>query len=361
MRKRIKEFIFYFLLAFAFGTSIIREYWFSLFLIVITCCLIFLPFLSKERYFKSIGNVELLILALIYVAIFVQQSIILSNSDVVVRSMFYLLISSGIAVVGFSLIYLFNSEKQLVFKLSPLFVAFFSFCFSLTIGALWQILRFGLDYVFGINIQGYNPSDALGFLAIHSIGASLISLFGYVIISDKAFSKIIREVLKSLGLYKTSKEYVIDTIKQGEGVKTEFKATLRKNLHTGQVDKKIEFAILKTINAFFNTKGGILLVGVNDNGEIIGIEQDKFVSEDKMQLHLSNLIKQHMSVETLGYVSSEVIEVEQKRVLVVSVKDASKPCFIKSEGEEKLFTRIGPSSSELKGKKLLEYTKKRFK
>lgn len=46
------------------------------------------------------------------------------------------------------------------------------------------------------------------------------------------------------------------------------------NLHTGQPDPKMEHAVLKTIAAFMNSKGGTLFVGVNDDGEAIGLKQD---------------------------------------------------------------------------------------
>jgi len=77
-------------------------------------------------------------------------------------------------------------------------------------------------------------------------------------------------------------------------MQTEFKGTLRVNLHTGQNDVKLEHAVLKTLAAFLNSKGGTLFVGVNDDGEVIGLENDKFLNRDKMALHLDNLIKDQL-------------------------------------------------------------------
>ena len=59
-------------------------------------------------------------------------------------------------------------------------------------------------------------------------------------------------------------------ISKGEGMQVEFKATLRVNLHTNQNDVKMEHAVLKTLAAFLNSKGGTLFIGVNDSGEVVG-------------------------------------------------------------------------------------------
>jgi GTPase len=77
----------------------------------------------------------------------------------------------------------------------------------------------------------------------------------------------------------------------GETNAVEFKSTLRTNLHTGLVDDKIQVSALKTIAGFMNAKGGTLLVGVADDGEVLGLTSDGFENGDKLQLHLVGLIR----------------------------------------------------------------------
>lgn len=84
---------------------------------------------------------------------------------------------------------------------------------------------------------------------------------------------------------------IADLIAGGETGAVEFKSTLRTNLHTGQVDDKIQVSVLKTIAGFLNAKGGTLLIGVADDGEVLGLDADGFQSEDKLGLHLVNLVK----------------------------------------------------------------------
>ncbi len=72
-----------------------------------------------------------------------------------------------------------------------------------------------------------------------------------------------------------------DRIARGEGMQIEFKATLRMNLHTGSNDPKMEHAVLKTLAAFLNSQeGGTLFVGVNDEGDVVGLDADQFANED---------------------------------------------------------------------------------
>jgi CRP-like cAMP-binding protein len=83
-------------------------------------------------------------------------------------------------------------------------------------------------------------------------------------------------------------------IRQGESETVEFKSTLRKNLHTQKNDSAIELAVLKTIAGFLNAKGGVLFIGVDDAGQIVGMEPDQFANTDKMLLHLGHLVSQKL-------------------------------------------------------------------
>lgn len=58
-----------------------------------------------------------------------------------------------VAAVGFSLVDLFNRSERFSFKLSPLFLAIVAFCFSMTVGVLWEFFEFGADQVMGTDMQ----------------------------------------------------------------------------------------------------------------------------------------------------------------------------------------------------------------
>lgn len=57
------------------------------------------------------------------------------------------------AAIGFSLVDLLNRSEKMVFKLSPLFTAIVAFCFSMTIGVIWEFFEFGMDHILGFDMQ----------------------------------------------------------------------------------------------------------------------------------------------------------------------------------------------------------------
>ena len=74
----------------------------------------------------------------------------------------------------------------------------------------------------------------------------------------------------------------------------EFKHTLRANLHTGEKDPRIELSVVRTVAAFVNSNGGILIIGAADDGDPVGIESDDFDSEEEMYLYLINLLNNRL-------------------------------------------------------------------
>ena len=159
------------------------------------------------------------------------------------------------------------------------------------------------------------------------------------------------------------KEKVMDLatlIAIGESAAIEFKSTLRTNLHTGQQDARMESTVLKTLAGFLNTKGGTLVVGVSDDGEAVGLHHDNFPSEDKMALHLVNIIKARLGIHAMTQLHLHFEDKDDARVLVVRSGTATKPVFFKDGNLEKFYIRTGPSSTELSASQTQEYIKQRF-
>ena len=156
-------------------------------------------------------------------------------------------------------------------------------------------------------------------------------------------------------------ETLEDKVAAGEGISTEFKATLRVNLHTGQKDPVMEHAILKTIAGFLNSrKGGTLLVGVNDDGDPVGLDNDKFPNEDKMDLHLGNLVKAKLGASNMLHIHPRFDDLEDKRVLVVDCSPSKAPVYLKAGKTEEFYVRAGASSAMLPPSQMTDYIKQRF-
>lgn len=89
--------------------------------------------------------------------------------------------SSGflLGIVGFLLVYALNQKELGNLGLRPSFVALFAFTFSLSLGALWEIFEFGMDQIFGLNMQKSGLVDTMWDLIVDTLGAATISIMGY--------------------------------------------------------------------------------------------------------------------------------------------------------------------------------------
>jgi hypothetical protein len=178
-------------------------------------------------------------------------------------------------------------------------------------------------------------------------------------------AQVIRDGYQKLKLEKTKidiEEHLTleDMINNGETHQMEFKATLRTNLHTNQKDSRMEFSVLRTIAGFLNTNGGVLTIGVFDDGSPVGLKIDGFENEDKMALHLVNLIKTKIGITNMSFVHIHFEDFENHRIMLVECSRAFKPVYLKDGDKEHFFIRTGPSTTELSTKDAVEYIKERF-
>ena len=77
------------------------------------------------------------------------------------------------AAIGFALIDLFNRSEKFSIKMSPYFVAFFAFCFSLTVGVLWEFFEFSMDQFFGLDMQKDWIVTAINSVKLNPTGANV--------------------------------------------------------------------------------------------------------------------------------------------------------------------------------------------
>ena len=153
---------------------------------------------------------------------------------------------------------------------------------------------------------------------------------------------------------------VAELIAGGETGATEFKSTLRTNLHTNQHDEKIQLSALKTIAGFLNAHGGTLLIGVADDGEVLGLAADGFPNEDKMGLHLINLIKDRIGDVFLPYIHPHFEDQDGERVLIIRCEKGPKAAFVKDGSQQRFFVRGGNATTELSGNSVMDYVRQRF-
>ncbi|MDZ4748865.1 MAG: putative DNA binding domain-containing protein [Saprospiraceae bacterium] len=174
--------------------------------------------------------------------------------------------------------------------------------------------------------------------------------------------KIVLELAKGLVSRLQSKSQVSSRIliSGGETDQVEFKSTLRKNLFTGEKDPAMEMAVVKTIAGFLNTDGGVLFVGVNDEGEILGIQHDDFANADKLLLHLNQVITARMGDLILGDVHISIVTIDEHKIVRVDCTPSHAPVLVTDKGLEYFYVRSGVQTIAYSMKMTFQYLKQRF-
>jgi type I restriction enzyme, R subunit len=184
------------------------------------------------------------------------------------------------------------------------------------------------------------------------------------ITDDRAFGETVKNFL--FDQYLRAHRNAEDLIKRGESKTLEFKSTLRWNLKEDKLDDKvITHAVLKPIAAFLNTEGGDLLIGVADDGSIIGIERDQLESDDKFMRHLAQVVRNGLGDRAGTCIDPKTQIVHGKTVCVVSCQRSPEPVFLKWKGMEAVldgdfFVRSGPGTVKLPPNSAKEYIRTRF-
>lgn len=183
-------------------------------------------------------------------------------------------------------------------------------------------------------------------------------------------AKVIRDGFNRLQLSDETQDAALPVdqlIAAGETEHVEFKAAARYNQYTGERDPKIELVIVKTVAGFANAKGGTLLIGVNDAGHAIGLDEDLALVKkgdlDGYQLFLTDLLEHTIGKPATASVKVTFPAVDGHRVCRVDVEPAISPIFVDPPGGNKqadFYVRIGNSTRQLTTDEVLSYQKTRW-
>jgi len=150
-----------------------------------------------------------------------------------------------------------------------------------------------------------------------------------------------------------------DLILQGESFNLEFKSTF--SFDSDNPERKtphLEVAVLKNVVAFLNSSGGKLLVGINDEGSIIGIKDELEAlhkgSEDKFLQYFGNVLKKRVGAKLYSRIEFELIAIDQKTVFVIACAAPAyfTPAFL---DDADFYVRMGSSAHKLMGSDVSDY------
>lgn len=164
---------------------------------------------------------------------------------------------------------------------------------------------------------------------------------------------------------------LLNLISKGETEFVEFKSSLRWDYRDEKINKILEDVILKSINAFANAKGGQLIIGVSDDLEILGLQNDfntlKKKDADYFELHLRKLINNQYGIAFSNEnLSMKFYVFDGKTICLIQIEATKSPIFLKTKNKqgtevEKFYVRSGNASQEIRSlTEMNDYIKVRF-
>ena len=135
-------------------SSIIRGEYESAFICLLVLALFMLPFFIQQNFGIELpSTLEIIILLFIFAAEILGELECYFITYPHWDSMLHTTTGFLCAATGFALIDILNRNSRIKFELSPIYVALAAFCFSMTVGVLWEFFEFGMDRLFHMDMQ----------------------------------------------------------------------------------------------------------------------------------------------------------------------------------------------------------------
>ncbi|WUJ74690.1 protease Lon-related BREX system protein BrxL [Kribbella soli] len=156
-------------------------------------------------------------------------------------------------------------------------------------------------------------------------------------------------------------------LRMPESQTLEFKSSMRYDLKGGGVNKVLEQVIVKSVSGLMNAQGGVLLIGVSDDGDVVGIEKDVKVLPQRQDLdfyenHLTTLLENGIGGAAAANVRVRFEEVSGRTVCRVAVKASTKPVWTRQRGlDDVLFVRLNNSTRPLGAREAFNYISEHFR
>lgn len=148
-------------------------------------------------------------------------------------------------------------------------------------------------------------------------------------------------------------------ISNGETEFVEFKSSLRYDYRQVKTDKNLEHVILKSIAGFLNSNGGILIIGVDDYGEILGLENDywtlKKKNKDGFQQRIITLISNEFGKDICPKIHIEFHLIERYEICSILIEPSSRPVYFNQGDRTIFFLRTGNVTNPLTTSETVKY------
>ncbi len=226
---------------------------------------------------------------------------------------------------------------------------------TLSSGPLGKLLKYGTIRVHNRNSQTL--------LALSNISR------------PQKYVKVIEKNLDAKGLAPASNESEVETqgghpsieklLAEDEHERLEFKSSLRFDFQRYQVNHELEKSVMKTVAGFLNSKGGNLVIGVDDSRKPLGLKHDyktlRRVNSDGFENHFTQIFNAMVGPEFRHLIQLRFPVVDEKEVCIINVAPSSRPIYLRIDDNEHFYVRTGNVTTPLKMSEVESYARSRFR
>ncbi|MDT0650246.1 AlbA family DNA-binding domain-containing protein [Autumnicola edwardsiae] len=154
-----------------------------------------------------------------------------------------------------------------------------------------------------------------------------------------------------------------ELIQAGENERVEFKSSIRYDYYRKSTNRDLEVIIAKTITGFMNAKGGKLIIGVDDEGYVLGLEKDyktlKHKNRDGYERAVFRIISTQLGHEACFSNHISFYSINEKDVCVVDIEPSEKPIYVNDTENTTFYVRTGNATYPLTVKEAVNYLENR--
>jgi schlafen family protein len=152
-------------------------------------------------------------------------------------------------------------------------------------------------------------------------------------------------------------------IKEGESHFVEFKSSFRYDYKLKTTNNELEIVIAKTIAGFLNAEGGKLIIGVKDDGEILGLKKDfdtlRQKNSDGFERRFYDLITTNFGNNHCKHCSVRFYELGSEIICIIHVEPSAKPVYLDHQNKTLFYVRTGNATRNLTVKEAVQYIEER--
>ena len=155
-------------------------------------------------------------------------------------------------------------------------------------------------------------------------------------------------------------------IEQGEGSLLEFKSSFRWDMEQSRTNRQLEGVVLKSLAGFLNSnQGGTLLIGVADDGQVIGLKNDfqtlQKKNQDGFEQAIMTAIAANLGADLCTHISILFHVIEANAICRLIISPSDRPVFLNQGNTLKLYVRTGGGTRDLNIQEALEFAPTRWK